>query len=154
MIGALNWHFPKRAWDARLRLTCNKFMAIDYHKQAQGIIDNLKISPSADGMTFDLSTETIDQELVINSITLRRTTIHSTTDIVPGLELHLTESQDLAVQAPGPKSLYRGSTATPKAMNKESTRYWYVYSDLLTNAVSLESTDIFREQGLLLASYH
>lgn len=83
-MGALDWHFPKRAWDARLRLTSEKVLATDYQRQARGIVDNLKIAVGGDGQTHGLWAKTIDKNLSIEPITLRRETWHPAT-IYPDL---------------------------------------------------------------------
>ena len=123
-MGALDWHFPKRAWDARLRLTSDRFLATDYQRQAKGIVDNVTIDPPEDGQFLKLWTKTIDENFSIESITLRRETVHPVT-IFPDLMLHLIKCQDLHVRQPsGSKSIYSGSIENPKVMDKANRLWW------------------------------
>ena len=123
-MGALDWHFPKRAWDARLRLTSQRFLATDYQKQANGIIKTLKIDPSKDGQTLELWVKTIDENLSIEAITLRRETLHPST-IHPDLVLHMTECQDLQVRQPSDsESIYSGSIQSANVMIKTNRLWW------------------------------
>lgn len=123
-MGALDWHFPKRVWDARLRLTSESFLTTDYQRQVKDIVDNLKIAVSEDGQALDLWTKTMDENFDIESITLRRETLHPAT-IYPDLILHLTECQDLQVrQSSDSESIYGGSIQSPNAMIKANRLWW------------------------------
>ena len=138
-MGALDWHFAKRAWDARLRLTSDRFLATDYQRQAKGIVDNVKIDPPEDGQSLKLWTKTIDENFSIESITLRRETLHPVT-IYPDLMLHLIECQDLQVRQPSDsESIYSGSIENPKVMAKANRLWWEA------NISSTSADSIFRE---------
>ena len=146
LVGALDWHFPKRAWDARLRLTSEKFLATDYQRQVKGIIDHFKICVSRDGQSLKLWTKTIDDNLSIESIELRRETLHPVT-IYPDLILHLTECQDLQVRrSSGPESIYSGSIQPPKVMVK-SNRLWWEAKISSTNADNILKENVALELG-------
>ena len=124
MIGTLDWHFPKRAWDARLRLTSENFLATDYQKQVKGIVDNMKIDVSRDGKSLQLWTRTVDDLLSIQSITLHRETLHPLT-VYPDLLLHLTEYRDLSVRQPlDSESIYSGSIQASDVMVKANKLWW------------------------------
>ena len=124
LIGTLDWHFPKRAWDARLQLTSENFLATDYQKQVKGIVENIKIDVSGDGQSLQLWTRTIDDLLSIESITLHRETLHPFT-VYPDLLLHLTEHQDLAVRQPfDSEGFYSGSMQASNVMVKANKLWW------------------------------
>ena len=124
LIGTLDWHFPKRAWDARLRLTSENFLATDYQKQVKGIVENIKIGVSGDGQSLQLWTRTIDDLLSIESITLHRETLHPLT-VYPDLLLHLTEYQDLSVQQSfDSEGIYSGSMQASNVMVKANKLWW------------------------------
>ena len=124
LIGTLDWHFPKRAWDARLRLTSENFLATDYQKQVKGIVENIKIDVSGDGQSLQLWTRTIDDLLSIESITLHRETLHPLT-VYPDLLLHLTEHQDLSVRQPfDSEGIYSGSVQASNVMVKANKLWW------------------------------
>ena len=124
LIGTLDWHFPKRAWDARLRLTSENLLATDYQKQVKGIVENTKIDVSGDGKSLQLWTRTVDDLLSIESITLHRETLHPLT-VYPDLLLHLTEYQDLSVRQPSEsESIYSGSIQASDVMIKTHKLWW------------------------------
>lgn len=123
-MGTLDWHFPKRVWDARLRLSSERFLTADYQRHVKGIVDNIKIGVSGDGQSVELWTKTVDDNLSIESITLRRETLHPIT-VYPDLILHLTEYQDLQVrQPPDSKSIYSGSIQASNVMVKANRLWW------------------------------
>ena len=145
-MGALDWHFPKRAWDARLRLTSEKSLATDYQKHVKGMIDNLMIDVSEDGQLLELRIKTIDENLSIESITLRRETLHPVT-IYPDLILHLTECQDLqARQSSYSKSIYSGSIQTSNTMIKANRMWWEAKTSSI-NATNTLKENITLELG-------
>lgn len=145
-MGALDWHFPKRAWDARLRLTSDRFLATDYQRQAKGIVDSVIIDPPEDGQLLKLWTKTIDENFSIESITLRRETLHPVT-IYPDLMLHLTECQDLDVRHPSDsESIYSGSIENPKVMDK-ANRLWWEANISSTSSDSILSENLTLELG-------
>ena len=145
-MGALDWHFPKRAWDARLRLTTEKFLATDYQRQVKGIVDNVKIDPPKDGQPLKLWTKTIDENFSIESITLCRETLHPVT-IYPDLILHLIECQDLQVRQPShSESIYSGSVETPNVMVK-ANRLWWEANISSTSADTILKENLTLELG-------
>lgn len=149
-MGALDWHFPKRAWDARLRLTSERSLTTDYQKQVDSIVDNLKIDVTGDRQTLELWTKTIDETLRIESITLRRETFHPAT-IYPDLILHLTECQDLQVRQPShSESIYCGSIQAPNVMIKAS-RLWWEAKISSTSATTILKDNVQLELGEIVA---
>ena len=140
-MGTLDWHFPKRAWDARLRLTGETFLATDHQRQVQGIVDNLKTSVSEDGQSFELWTETIDDDLSIESITLHRETMHPVI-LYPDLILHMAEYQDLQVRRPTHSAnLYTGSIYASKLMIRANKLWWGAkISSISANTILKENT--------------
>ena len=123
-MGTLDWHFPERAWDARLRLTSEGFLATGHEKQVKSVIENLRMDVSEDGQSLELWTKTIDDNLCIESITLCRETLHPVT-LYPDLILHMTEYQDLqARQLDDSENIYTGSIQASKVMIRANRLWW------------------------------
>ena len=121
LIGSLDFHFPKRVWDASLRLTTSGLYSNRFQKQVDAIISNLKIFVSQGGTSLDLSTQTSDQELVITSITLRRKTLYSS-KVYADLLLQLCEVQDLHVSRN--ENEYQGTIKESKEMIDTGRLWW------------------------------
>jgi hypothetical protein len=121
LIGSLDFHFPKRVWDASLRLTTSGVYSNRFQQQVDAIISNLKIFVSQGGTSLDLSTRTSDQELVITSITLRRKTSYSS-KVYADLLLQLCEVQDLHVSRN--ENEYQGTIKESKEMIDAGRLWW------------------------------
>lgn len=94
----------------------------NYQQQAQGIVDNMKVTVDPLGIKF--STATVDQELVIRSVLLRRESAHSAI-VHPDLQLHLKEVQDMSVQQlAGSGNDYRGLIQVPSMMISAGKLWW------------------------------
>lgn len=146
LIGTLDWHFPKRAWDARLRLTSEDLLTTGYQKQVKGIVENIKIEVSGDGKSLQLWTRTVDDLLSIESITLHRETLHPLT-LYPDLLLHLTEYQDLSVRQPfDSKNIYSGSIQASNVMAK-ANKLWWGAKISSVNATAILGENITLELG-------
>ena len=142
-MGTLDWHFPKRTWDARLRLTSERCLATDHQRQVRSILDNLKIGVSESAQSLELWTQTINDDLIIESIILRRETLHPVT-LRPDLMLHLTESQDLQVgRASGSGTVYTGTIQASKIMIKTNRLWWTAkISSLRVSAILKENNSL------------
>lgn len=138
------WHFPKRFWDARLKLRSFEPVDPEIQKAAQEIVNNLRIHLSEDMKAFDLGTKIEDGHLQIQSVFLRRESSHCSTKF-PGIRVHLSEMQDLSVWQPtGPKGPYEASLHPPKNVISNGGKLWW--------EVSLSSTvvtETFKENGIL-----
>ena len=138
LVGSLDLHFPKRSWDASLRLRTSSLRSIDYHRQVESIVRNLKIHTCPDQTTLNLSTQTIDEELVIQSIVVRRETYHPS-KVYADLLLRLSEVQDLRACKQGHR--YDGGVQDRESMINTG-RYWWEASITSLNAASiLEKND-------------
>ena len=138
LVGSLDFHFPKRSWDASLRLRTSSLRSIDYQKQVESIVRNLKIYTSPDQTLLNLSTQTIDEELVIQSIVVRRETFHPS-KVYADLLLRLCEVQDLQACKRGNR--YDGGVQDRESMI-DAGRYWWEASITSLNANSiLEEND-------------
>ena len=134
LVGSLDFHFPKRSWDASLRLRTSSLRSIDYYKQVESIVRNLKIYTYGPGRTtLNLSTQTIDEELVIQSIVVRRETFHPS-KVYPDLLLRLCEVQDLQACKQGLR--YDGGVQDRQSMI-DAGRYWWEASITSFNATSI-----------------
>ena len=134
-VGALDWHFPKRSWDARLQVTTSKILTGSYLRNVENIVKTFRVSASSDE-TVDVVMQNIDQELQIQSVVLYRSTTHRAT-IYPDLLLHLTETQDLGIWQPtGSDGCYYGSIKTPVQMI-DANRLWWEASISSTRAAQI-----------------
>lgn len=61
LVGALDWHFPLRSWDARLGLTTQDLLMGNYQQQAQAIVSSMTVT--VDPQRIDFSCATVDQEV-------------------------------------------------------------------------------------------
>lgn len=137
-VGTLNFHFVRRAWDARLKVNSCEPLHHDYRKEARCIIDNLKICPSSAFEGLSLSTQTTDQDFRILSVILKRTTTH-TSPMYPDLLLHLCENQDLGVNQVHVHSQtdYRGSIGPHEHMVATNRLWWESWLSSISAAAAL-----------------
>ena len=141
LVGALNWHFPKREWDARLSVTSYGYLGDKYHDEVKGLITNLQISPSSDGTTLGLFTKTNTTELRIRSIMLCRETYHYS-PVYSDVLLRLKEVQDLSVwQMTGKRQEYHASAKSQSEMANEGKLWWEVALSSMAAAAILEEND-------------
>ncbi len=119
-VGALDWHFPKRSFDARLSLNVHEFLLRDYHQQAQALVNSMTISTSSDQYAV-LDTQLKDQELAILSIHRERATFY-TNRTYPDSLLHLREVQEFELSSSG--SEYRGVLLPSKEMINANKLWW------------------------------
>ncbi len=141
LVGALNWHFPKREWDARLSVTSYEQLEAKYHDEAKAIVANLQISPLLEGTALGLLTKTISTELRIRSIMLCRETSHCSA-LYPDILLHLKEVQDLGVwQMAGKRQEYHASAKPQFEMATEGKLWWEVSISSSTADVILEENE-------------
>lgn len=93
VVGAVNWHFPKRQWDARLAVKVVEEVQ-DYQDALEAIKRSLSIIPSTDGKTARLY-----GELGSSSLTFKTASIHRemrfNCNTYPDIILSCTEVQDL-----------------------------------------------------------
>lgn len=141
LVGSLNWHFPKREWDARLSVTSYGRLGGKYHDEAKGIVDNLQISPSSDGTTLGLFTKTINTELRVRSIMLCREISHYST-MYPDVLLHTKEVQDLGVwQMAGKRQEYHASARSQPQMALDGKLWWEVSLSSPTTTETLKENE-------------
>ena len=124
LVGALNWHFPKREWDARLSINSYGKLCERYSEEAKSIVANLQISPSSDGTSLGLFTKTSTAELRIRSIILCRETSHRS-KLYPGILLHLKEMQDLGVWNEAGKRQEYHASARPQLQMADERKLWW-----------------------------
>ena len=143
LVGALNWHFPKREWDARLLVTSYGKLGQKYHEEAKSIVTNLQISPSSDGTSLGLFTKTSTTELRIRSIILCRETVHYSM-LYPDNLLHLKEMQDLGVWSEAGKKQEYHASARPELQMADDRKLWWEAS-----LSSMTATTILKENESL-----
>ena len=142
LMGALNMHYPKRAWDARLAVISSTFVGGHYTSVAAAIARSFTARPlnSAPNLNllsnFVIAVESPDRNFKIERITLRRETVHSST-VYPDLQVHLIEKQDAGcAPAAGLAASYVGSVNLEEEM-ASSRRLWWTASLSSVNACSV-----------------
>ena len=126
-VGALNLHYPKRSWDARLALQVAEGVDDRLGDMVDEIVRNLKISTGEKDRALVLSTLTADPNTpAITSVQVCRETCHRTT-MNPDCQLQLRELNDLAItsclEAEG--VMYRGEVSNAAADIINDARSWW-----------------------------
>ena len=125
LFGSINWHFPRRYWDASLTIRASRQSSLEQHEAAVGLVENLRITPSLDRTSIDLRTDTSGTVLTIKSVQYRRETRHRSV-IYPDLLLRLSEVEELAMEpsATGQEQTCRAYSKPRKQMVNESRLWW------------------------------
>ncbi|KAL9031812.1 MAG: hypothetical protein Q9196_000185 [Gyalolechia fulgens] len=71
LVGAINWHFPKRQWDARLAVEIAE-QTRDYRDSVDTVANTLSIVPSADQRTANIFAEIGNSDLIFKSASIIR----------------------------------------------------------------------------------
>ncbi|MCJ1469281.1 hypothetical protein MMC07_007914 [Pseudocyphellaria aurata] len=141
LIGALNWHFPRRFWDARLTVRSSEQVSNEIRNSIREMVDNLCIHPSLDQKTFDFSTKIDTGDLCIQAITVHRETIHQTAEYKDIL-LHLMEVQELNLRTQETKVDYRASLPpVPNTTSPGCKIWWEVSLSSVSAADKLKQND-------------
>lgn len=111
LVGAVNWHFPKRQWDARLAVKVTEEVQ-DYQNAVEAVTRTLSVVPSTDGRTAKLCAELGNTGLIFKSASIHRE-MKFRCDIYPDIVMSCTEVQ------------YLGPT-------KERHRFWNSIRDVET----------------------
>ncbi|KAL8894673.1 MAG: hypothetical protein Q9192_004131, partial [Flavoplaca navasiana] len=93
VIGAFQWHFPGRQWDARLTIKTSEIIQ-DYEDAIQAVISSLSVVPSPDGATATLFADLGNSGLIFRSANLLRK-VHFRCLSDPDISLSCTETQYL-----------------------------------------------------------
>ena len=95
VIGAFQWHFPGRQWDARLTIKTSERIP-DYEDAIQAVVSSLSVVPSPDGTTATLSADLGNSGLIFKSASvLRKAHFRCLSD--PNIDLTCTETQYLGL---------------------------------------------------------
>lgn len=125
IIGASNWHFPKRSWDARLVVNCFEHVSDEIQEAAQDLVNNLRVIPAEDRKAFEFSVKSSTGGLQVLTGFLRREASHQSSEY-PNIMVNLCEVQDLNVWQPhGPKGPYEGSLMFPQSAAINSGKLWW-----------------------------
>ncbi|KAL8877478.1 MAG: hypothetical protein Q9198_004513, partial [Flavoplaca austrocitrina] len=95
VIGAFQWHFPGRQWDARLTIKTSEIIQ-DYEDAIQAVISSLSVVPSPDGTTATLFADLGNSGLIFRSANLLRK-VHFRCLSDPDISLSCTETQYLGL---------------------------------------------------------
>ena len=170
VLGALNYHFPKRMWDARLALSTATLVTDESFafgaggmigemtsngrllKAAKAIVDNLYIPPGE--KVLNLYTKTVNKDktpnkdLKIEAVLLRRENCHRSTANVH-LNLRLTEIQDLVMLCPTDKKYSVHAFSQPPEAMVKNKRLWYTAALSSDEAEATFKENIHLELGEL-----
>ncbi|KAI4087178.1 MAG: hypothetical protein LQ344_006973 [Seirophora lacunosa] len=72
LVGAVNWHFPKRQWDARLAVRVTERIEGSYRDSVEAISRTLSVVPSVDGRTAKIFAELGNTDLIFKSASVHR----------------------------------------------------------------------------------
>lgn len=118
MIGSLNWHFPKRYWDARLVVNSFEPLSSDIRSAAQELVNNLQVQPCLDQKSININTKIENGDLVIKSILLCRETRHNVPEY-RDITFHLSEMQELSLSPQSEsKPVYEASLPPSQPSNR------------------------------------
>lgn len=127
-VGAFNWHFPKRLWDAQLTINASEQLPNDVRRAVEEMVDNLFIRPSADRTNVALSTRVESPDLKILSISLHRETSHRSSEY-HDIHLHLLEVQELILTQNTPSSgAYQAILRNHFPNSNTGCKFWWEVS--------------------------
>lgn len=127
-VGAFNWHFPKRLWDAQLTINGSEQLPNDVRRAVEQMTDNLFIRPSADGTNVALSIRVESADLKILSISLHRETSHRSSEY-HDIHLHLVEVQELILtQNPPSSGTYQAILRNHFPNGNTGCKFWWEVS--------------------------
>ena len=93
LMGAINLHYPKRFWDARIAVHASHQVGCDYSLEMDEIIKSFKVNPIASDKLM-VSVRGQNPQLGIKGISIVRTTYHRSTSY-SDLLLNLAECRQL-----------------------------------------------------------
>ena len=126
--GALDLHFAKRYWDARIAVTTHQSVEDErYANAAQSMVDNLCVVPAASHL--DIFTKVNPKIIDFQSIEIRRETRHRSTNY-PDLLLKLSEVQELSfeISATGKEEQHYHAWTKPKPEMVNDGKLWWEVS--------------------------
>ncbi|KAL8826331.1 MAG: hypothetical protein Q9191_003862 [Dirinaria sp. TL-2023a] len=125
LFGSINWHFPRRYWDASLTVRASRPSSLQQRQAATSLVENLHVVPSEDQKSISLCTNIPSKALTIKSVQLRRETHHRSV-IYPDLLLRLSEVEELGIEPPafGNDQECRAYSKPRKQMVSEDRLWW------------------------------
>lgn len=138
LIGAINWHYPRRYWDSRLEVEVCSGLPSPQQAIIRDLVNKISLIPSSEGRMVKVLVK--DPHLNITGISLLQKTMHRS-ETYPSIELHLTNVEQLDVVVND--SSY---TAQPQAM-REAIRRGKSWWEAKLQSVSLN--DLFQENRTL-----
>ena len=146
LLGAINWHYPKRYWDSRLEVNLSPCIRSAQRAKIQDLVDNVSLIPSFDGRSVKVVVK--NAQLSITGIDLERKTTHNS-EIYPTVALLLTHVEQLDVEIPGNGTYTAQSQATGDGIRQgkswwEATLHSTFLSELYKENESLELGEMTR----------
>lgn len=142
LVGALDFHFAKRYWDARISVTIADSVDKEYHELPQHVAANLCITPAADQSFVDISTKINTNTFTFSSVELHRETRHRSRNY-PDLFLKSTEVQDMSFELSPTKHGQdcRAWTKPKKELINEGKLWWEVSVASVTAEQTFEENE-------------
>lgn len=145
-VGAFNWHFPKRLWDAQLTINGSEQLPNGVRRAVEEMADNLFIRPSADRRNVALSTRVGSADLKILSISLHRETSHRSSEY-HDIYLHLLEVQELIMTQNTSSGTYQANLPSPFPNGNTGSKIWWEVSLSSKSVDRILQMDSPRELG-------
>ena len=127
LIDALDFHFVKRYWNARISVTIADSMNKKYHELSKYIAANLCVTPAANQSIVEIFTKISINTFVFFSMELHRETRHRSTNY-SDLFLKLTEVQNMSFELSSIKFDHdcRAWTKSKKELINEGKLWWKI----------------------------
>ena len=131
LLGAVNWHYPKRQWDSRLEVNLALSVLTIEETKVRALVDKISLVPSSDCRAVKVAVK--DPQLSITGIDLLRRTTHLS-ETYPGLALRLTNVEEFDVLVSDNGSYTAQPFSVPYAV-RQGKSWWEasIYSTSLTN---------------------
>ena len=144
LIDALDFHFAKRYWNARISITIVDSMNKKYHELSKYIAANLCVTSAANQNIVEIFTKINTNIFVFSSMKLHRETRHRSTNY-PDLFLKLTEIQDMNFELSSIKFDHdcRVWTKSKKELINEKKLWWKIAITSVVVEQTLEKNKTF-----------
>ena len=142
LVGALDFHFAKRYWDARISVTIADSLDEEYRELSQHIAANLCVIPAADQSHVNIFTNINTKTFAFSSVEVHRETRHRSTNY-PDLYLKSTEVQDVSFELSPTKHGQdcRAWTKPKKELINEGKLWWEVSVASVTAEQTLKENE-------------
>lgn len=135
VVGAFQWHFPKRQWDARLVIKSSERIADYYEDAVKAVTSSLSVIPSPDQTTASLFADLGNSGLIFQSASvLREVRFRCLAD--PDISMTCTETQHLG-EARDRKRFFNSALDRAAAESKGDL-WWEIKLECTETSTKLE----------------